>query len=55
MGSNEQFILAVDALSATPFANIRRNLTISGLITDDITADDLSKNLKIIYAKFQTK
>ena len=38
--SNLQFILAVDALSTTPFANIRKNLTVSGLFTDDITADE---------------
>ena len=38
--TNESFILAVDALSTTPFANIRKNLSVTGFISDDINADE---------------
>ncbi len=36
----ESFILAVDAMSSTPFANIRKNLSVTGLTSDDINADE---------------
>lgn len=38
--SSESFVLAVDALSSTPFANIRKNLSVTGLMTDDVNADE---------------
>ena len=36
----ESFVLAVDAMSSTPFANIRKNLSVTGLTSDDINADE---------------
>ena len=38
--ANEFFILAVNALSTTSFANIRKKLSITGLMTDEINADE---------------
>ena len=38
--NNEKFILVVDALSTTPFANIHKNLSIDGLFTDEISKDE---------------
>lgn len=36
----EKFILAVDALSTTPFANIQKNLNILGLLRNDLTFNE---------------
>lgn len=36
-----KYILAVDALSTTPFDNIQKNLNILGLLRNDLTFNEL--------------
>ena len=38
--TKESYILAVDALSTTPFVNINKNITAIGLMTDEINPDE---------------
>ena len=48
--SNESFILAVDALSTTTFENIN-NLTVMGLMTDEINPEESNIFIRVFVAK----
>ena len=50
--SNASYILAVDAMSSTPFCNVRKNLSINGVISNDMNADE-SLFIELSIEKFE--